>query len=199
MSTLALDIAEPGDVDLVADLVTDSFDHMPVIRNLVAEPRRRREVVRGWYRLYIEHAIAGAGQVLIARGGKGAAVWFDRTSEFSEPEDYAKRLAELAGPDLHRFQHLDELMDAHHPDAPHWHLLFLAVHPDSWRQGLGSALMNYTHRQLDSHGIPAYLEATNDRNAKLYRWHGYQDMTPPTIPVTDGIDLYRMWRPAQTP
>jgi ribosomal protein S18 acetylase RimI-like enzyme len=196
-TTPALRIAGPRDIDTVADLVADAFDHLDVIHFLVPDPAQRATVSRDWYRLYVEHAIGGAGQVVMTEDGSAAAVWFDRTGEATEPDDYAKRLAELAGEHLERFEHLDRQMDANHPHDPHWHLLFLAVHPDRWSQGLGSTLMNYTHARLDADGTAAYLEATSEQNRRLYHRHRYTDMNPPTIAVSDTTGLYRMWRPAQ--
>jgi ribosomal protein S18 acetylase RimI-like enzyme len=197
ITTPALRIAGERDIDHVADLIADSFEHIGVIHFLVPDPGRRRSVTRDWYRLYVEHAIGGAGQVVITEDGTAAAVWFDRTGEASEPEAYEKRLADLAGEHLGQFQQLDRLMDANHPTDPHWYLLFLAVRPDRWSQGLGSALMTHTHAQLDAERIPAYLEATSEQNRRLYRRHGYTDMNPPTIEVADRANLYRMWRPVR--
>ena len=197
-TTAAPRIAGPGDIDTVADIVTDSFLHLEVIRFLVPDDARRRTVSRDWYRLYIAHAIHGAGQVVMIEDATAAAVWFDRTGEADEPEDYPEHLADLAGDDLPRFQHLDLQMEANHPTDPHWHLLFLAVRPGHWSQGLGSRLMDYTHGRLDAEGIPAYLEATGEQNRRLYQRHGYTDMTPPILPVTDDIVLHRMWRAPAT-
>ncbi|MFF5291894.1 GNAT family N-acetyltransferase [Paractinoplanes globisporus] len=194
-TTPDLRIATRADIDDVARLVADAFDHLDVIHWLVSDPDRRKPISRDWYRLYVEHAIGGAGQVVTTSDGLGAAVWFDRTGEISDPDDYAKRLAELAGDHLPRFLHLDQQMEAHHPADPHWHLLFLAVHPSRWSQGYGSALMDYTHARLDADRLAAYLEATSPQNRRLYRRHGYTDMTPPAIDVTDTIPLFRMWRP----
>lgn len=196
-STPALRLAGPDDVDLVADLIAHAFDTLAVIHYLVPDPDRRRPVTREWYRLYVAHAIGGAGQVVMTDDASAAAVWFDRTAEPSEPEDYAKHLADLAGDHLPQFEHLDRQMDAHHPNTPHWHLLFLAVHPNRWNQGLGSTLMNHTHTRLDAEGTAAYLEATGLDNRRLYHRHGYTDMNPPAIAVTDDVPLHRMWRPAQ--
>ncbi|WP_229070840.1 GNAT family N-acetyltransferase [Actinoplanes sp. DH11] len=193
----ALRLAGPGDVDTVADIVAEAFLQLAVIAYLVPDPARRRTVSRDWYRLFIEHAIDGAGQVVMTEDATAAAIWFDRTGDVTEPHDYAKRLAELAGDDLPRFQHLDHQMDTHHPGHRHWHLLFLAVRPENWRHGLGSALMEHTHRQLDADGIAAYLEATNEENRLLYQSHSYSTMSPATIPVTPGTVLHRMWRPAR--
>nr|WP_221383163.1 GNAT family N-acetyltransferase [Actinoplanes polyasparticus] len=190
----ALRNATEPDVDLVADIVADAFLHLDVIRYLVPNPQRRRPVSRAWYRLYIAHAINGAGHVILTADGSAAAVWFDRTREPTEPDDYTARLAEITGDDLPRFQHLDAQMDAHHPTGAHWHLLFLAVHPSQWGQALGSQLMAHTHQRLDADGIPAYLEATNPQNQRLYHHHGYTDMTPLEIPVGDSEPLLRLWR-----
>lgn len=192
-----LRIAGPGDIDTVADIVATAFHHLAVIRYLVPDDDSRLKATREWYELYIEHAINGAGQVVMTSDATAAAVWFDRTVPFTEPPNYATHLAALAGHDLGRFQHLDRQMDAHHPHDPHWHLLFLAVDPEWWGEGLGSALMNYTHGRLDARGTAAYLEATDERNRKLYRRHGYMDMSPPTIPISGVTVLYRMWRPAR--
>ena len=192
----ALRVAGAGDIDRVADIVADSFLHLEAIRFLVPDDARRRPVSRAWYRLFAAHAIDGAGQVVMTEDGSAAAVWFDRTGAAGEPDGYAENLAALAGDDLPRFQELDREMDAHHPGDPHWHLLFLAVHPDRWNQGLGNQLLDYSHRRLDASGLPAYLEATSPQNQRLYQRHGYRDMSPATLALSDGTVLYRMWRPA---
>ncbi|MFC7527556.1 GNAT family N-acetyltransferase [Actinoplanes sp. GCM10030250] len=189
-----LHVAGPGDIDWVADIVADAFLHLDVIAYLVPDERRRRAVSRAWYRLYIAHAIGGAGEVVMTADGSAAAVWFDRTRPFTEPDGYVAHLADLAGDDLPRFQYLDAQMDFYHPGLAHWHLLFLAVRPDRWNQGLGSLLMGHTHRRLDADVVPAYLEATSEQNRRLYQRHGYTEMSVPTIAVADDIVLYRMWR-----
>jgi hypothetical protein len=86
-TTAAPRIAGPGDIDTVADLVADAFDHLDVIHYLVPDPAQRRTVSRDWYRLYVEHAISGAGRVVMTDDGSAAAVWFDRTGEATEPDD----------------------------------------------------------------------------------------------------------------
>jgi GNAT superfamily N-acetyltransferase len=41
-------------------------------------------------------------------------------------------------------------------------------------QGLGSLLLAHTLAQTDALGLPAYLEATSDRNVPLYQRHGFE-------------------------
>ncbi|PRY30520.1 GNAT family N-acetyltransferase [Pseudosporangium ferrugineum] len=187
-----------ADALVAADIVADAFDPLGVIRFLVPDPARRRPVSRAWYELHVQHAIDGAGRVVLTADDSAVAVWFDRTGESSEPGNYAKRLAALVGADLPQFEHLDRQMENNHPHDPHWHLLFLAVRRGRQRQGLGSMLLHHTHEWLDAQGHAAYLEATDENNEKLYATHGYQPMTPPGIRIADGVPpLRRMWRPAR--
>ncbi|GAB3810619.1 GNAT family N-acetyltransferase [Micromonospora zhanjiangensis] len=188
-------VTDADDVRLAADLIARSFDHLDANHYLVPDPDRRLPVMRDFFHLLTAHAADGAGEVLLTADRSATAVWFDRTAEPSAPADYEQRLADLAGPHLHRFTELDELFDGNHPEEPHWHLAFLAVEPARWGQGLGSALMRQTHTRLDEQGLAAYLEATNPDNQRVYRRHGYAEMTPSAIRLTDGTPFYRMWRP----
>ena len=43
--------------------------------------------------------------------------------------------------------------------------------------------------------MPAYLEATNEDNIRLYERHGYQRMAPFDIRLPDDTPFFRMWRP----
>jgi GNAT superfamily N-acetyltransferase len=187
-----------GDAELyaAADLIALSFDHLDANRYLVPEATDRLPVMRHFFHILVEHAADGNGEVLRTDDGSAVAVWFDRTREPVEPRDYEQRLKNGAGHYVERFDALDTLLETHHPDEQHWHLAFLAVHPQRWGTGLGSALMQHTHDRLDRQGAPAYLEATNDDNRRVYRRHGYEDMQPGVIELPDGTPFYRMWRPA---
>jgi ribosomal protein S18 acetylase RimI-like enzyme len=183
----------------VGALISYSFDHLDADAYLVPDPSRRLEVLADFFTLLTEQAYRqGRVDVIDAPGDDGfraAAVWFDRTRDLPDPlPDDERRMEELAGPWLDRFGALDELFEKHHPTEPHWHLAFLAVHPDHQSHGLGSALMTSVHDELDAAGIPQYLEATNQNNIRLYRRSGYADMSPFEILLPDGTPFFRMWR-----
>jgi len=186
---------DAGDIAASADLIALSFDHLAANHYLVPDERQRLSVMREFFFLLTEHAANGAGEVLLTEDGAGTAVWFDRTTEPTEPDGYEERMTAAAGEFIGRFNELDLLFEKNHPTPPHWHLAFLAVHPDRWGHGLGGALMDHTHARLDAAGVPAYLEATNPDNQRVYRRHGYQDMNPFAILLADGTPFYRMWRP----
>jgi GNAT superfamily N-acetyltransferase len=68
---------------------------------------------------------------------------------------------------------LFEQMGELHPSAEVWYLPLIGVDLVAQGRGLGSALLRHTLATCDSHGLPAYLEATNPRNRDLYARHGF--------------------------
>jgi GNAT superfamily N-acetyltransferase len=187
--------------------IARSFDHLDADHYLIPDPERRLAAMSEFFAVLTEHAGAGAGRVLETSDRHAVAVWFDRTVEPTEPED-GQRIEKAAEQYAERFAELDEAFEAVHPTEPHWHLAFLAVDPGYQSHGLGTALMEHFHQWLDELGLPAYLEATNADNQRVYRRNGYVDMTPSEIVIgepqnngggkVEGAIFYRMWRPAPT-
>lgn len=190
--------ARPEEAADVGLLISRSFLHLDANAYLVPPLDDRLPVMADFFTLLTEHAF-DHGKVDVIDGAEGAglvatAVWFDRTGDAPEPERYEQRLEALAGDYLDRFQALDVLFEKHHPVEDHWHLAFLAVLPEHRSHGLGGDLMSRTHDELDRAGVPAYLEATNQNNVRLYRRHGYADMMPFEMLLPDGTPFFRMWR-----
>ncbi len=186
------------EIPAVGELISLSFDDLAPNRYLVPRPAERTPLLAEFFTLLSEVA-AAYGRIDVIDGPDGlaaAVVWFDYTRPIPDPDGLDKRLAALAGPYRSRFDALGELLAAHHPHEPHWHLAFLAVHPTRQGAGLGSALMRRTHAELDRAGVPAYLEGTNEDNVRLYRRAGYRDMNPCGIYLPDGSPFFRMWRRA---
>lgn len=187
--------ATEAELPAVGQLIALSFDHLEQNASLVPDPAARLRVMGDFFTMLTVHApLCGKVDVIDDPDGglAAAAVWFDRTRELPEIADYDDRLAALAGQWLPNFQALDEIFDKNHPHDPHWHLAFLAVHPTRQSHGLGGTLMDSTHEDLGR--TPAYLEATNEDNIRLYRRYGYKDMTPFDIRLPDNTPFYRMWR-----
>ena len=61
-----------------------------------------------------------------------------------------------------------------HPHEPHWYLPLIGVDPAYQGRGLGSALLSHAAAMADEAGLPAYLEATNLNNRRLYERHGFE-------------------------
>ena len=73
------------------------------------------------------------------------------------------------------------------------HLAILAVRPDRQGQGTGTALLHAHHAILDTEGIVAYLEASDERTRGIYLRHGYADYGNP-ITLVGGPSMYPMVR-----
>jgi GNAT superfamily N-acetyltransferase len=78
------------------------------------------------------------------------------------------------------------------PAGSYWYLQFMGVAPAWQGQGLGSALMAPVLARCDREGVRAYLDATSERNKRLYERHGFEAEEPFAPP--GGPPLWPMWR-----
>jgi GNAT superfamily N-acetyltransferase len=190
----------PVDTGEITELVATAMGDGPVARWLHTDPEVRRREGPRYFAIFVEHAVR-FGEVYATSDAAtgmltGVALWFPFTSLIPPPDDYDRRLKEVAGSAFDRARELDAAMEAHHPVEPHHYLAFLAVHPEHRNRGVGSALLDRHHARLDDAGLPAYLEANDPRNRDLYLRHGYVPRATITLP--DGPPLWAMWRAPMT-
>lgn len=185
--------AAPEDAPQVARLIATAFAPLAAVNWLLPEPSVRPQIMTADFLILVEHALKH-GHVDVIDQSRAAAVWFDRTVEVPEPEDYDRRLTGACGEWTDRFRVLDELFEENHPEEPHHHLALLAVDPARQGGGLGSALLRHHHAALDGAGTAAYLEASSPASRDLYLRHGYE--LRETFALPDGTEFWPMWRPA---
>jgi ribosomal protein S18 acetylase RimI-like enzyme len=65
-------------------------------------------------------------------------------------------------------------IERRHPRGAHYYFSNIGVAPEAQGRGLGSKLMCPTLDRCDKEGLPAYLEASSERNAALYERLGFQ-------------------------
>ena len=189
--------AGEADIGVLAQVIADAFFSLDVCRWLISDGPARRAAFPGYFRLYVEHAIAD-GLVQTTPDRDAAALWIPGDGPTAPPEEYAGLLAAITGPYLGRFLAFDEQLDRHHPSgAFHEHLAILAVRPDRQGRGIGTTLLGARHAELEDQGIPAYLEASDERTRRLYLAHGYADRGSP-IALADDVRMYPMWREPRT-
>lgn len=75
---------------------------------------------------------------------------------------------------------------------PHYYLFLLGTRPESQGHGLGSSLMAPVLERCDRDRVPAYLEATSERNVPLYLRHGFE--VTAEIQIPGGPKMWPMWR-----
>jgi ribosomal protein S18 acetylase RimI-like enzyme len=84
------------------------------------------------------------------------------------------RFASVFGARLPRAVGLLTVMERRHLRGPHYYFANIGVAPAAQGRGLGSRLMGPTLDRCDEEGLPAYLEASSERNARLYERLGFQ-------------------------
>ena len=84
-------------------------------------------------------------------------------------------------------------MERKHLREPHLYVPYVGVAPEAQGAGLGTRLLGRTLERADAAALPAYLEATSERNAALYERLGFEHLGAFT--VLGSPPLWPMRRP----
>eukprot|EP00029_Vermamoeba_vermiformis_P000376 TRINITY_DN10428_c0_g1_i1.p1 TRINITY_DN10428_c0_g1~~TRINITY_DN10428_c0_g1_i1.p1 ORF type:complete len:203 (+),score=24.47 TRINITY_DN10428_c0_g1_i1:9-617(+) len=76
----------------------------------------------------------------------------------------------------------------------YYYIYFLAVDPDHQGQGLGSKLLKEITAKADAENCPVLLEASSERNRKLYISHGFEEFDVFTMQDDPSVKLWLMLR-----
>ena len=189
--------AAAADRERIARILGAAFVEDPVFSFLLPPAMSRRQA--RLQRLFALEAARSEqrGGTWIADGDAGASVWFPpgqwRSTTWEDVRD-APSWVRVFGRQARLGQQVRSDMEAHHRPLPdHWYLLYAGVAPGRQGQGVGSALLRPVLEECDRTGIPAYLEATCERNRALYARHGFVAREPLRLPA-DGPTLLPMWR-----
>jgi GNAT superfamily N-acetyltransferase len=189
--------ADAADLDILSLVIAEALHDLAPSRWLIADPAARYEILPGYFRLLVEHAMT-SGVVHTTPDRTAAALWIHAGEDGStQPPDYGERLAAATSPWTSRFLAFDAALDRHHPaSVPHHHLAILAVSPERQGRGTGTALLRAYHQMLDHHArVPAYLEAADLRTRQIYLRHGYVLRSNAPFYLPDGgPPMWPMWR-----
>jgi GNAT superfamily N-acetyltransferase len=181
--------ATAADLPDVTDTLALAFYDDPVVTWIIDDGPRRLQLLPGFFGAIAESYLAYSETYLVDEGAS-AAVWAPPGAEDDERlpaqlggvvEENAERLFEILG-----------LMEEKHPVEPHYYLFLLGTRPERQGGGLGSSLMAPVLQACDREGVPAYLEATSERNKQLYLRHGFE--VTGEIPLPGGPTMWHMWR-----
>ncbi|MEZ5891675.1 MAG: GNAT family N-acetyltransferase [Parvularculaceae bacterium] len=187
---LALDDAEEA-----ADILAEAFAEDPVMNWMFGNTRVFRTVFRELARgAYLRD---GFGHVA---AGKAATLWLPAGVPLKLRRLNELRLALAAlghcGPGaIGRAFAAADVMEAHHPEMPHYYLFAVGVAPSAQGKGHGGRIIREGLKRADADGEPAYLESSNPRNDPLYERLGFEAIAP--LPMPAGSPrLLGMLRPA---
>ncbi|RDI65238.1 GNAT family N-acetyltransferase [Nocardia pseudobrasiliensis] len=95
---------------------------------------------------------------------------------------------------LRRLAALTEIMaDTHPAEYPHRYLQVIVTLPEYRGRGAGAAIVTERAKAAADAGMPAYLEASTERSARLYARCGFTQVGAPIPLPEDGPTLRPMW------
>ena len=186
--------ATPADAHGLSSSLASAFRDDPIFRWCMPDTHQRDQHLGAWFRVVVD-ALLEHEETYCTDDATGAALWVP-PEVAALTEEQGERLgavtADMGDVGLGRMAALSETMEANHPHDPHLYLWFAGVHATRQGQGWGSRLLAARLERADEEAVPAYLEATSERNRALYERHGFEVIGELTV---DGSPtMWQMWR-----
>jgi GNAT superfamily N-acetyltransferase len=184
------------DIQRLKTVLAEAFFDDPVFGWLMPEDGKRLTRLRLYFGIELRHFALARGRVWTTSDLAGAALTLP-PGAWRAPLRTTLMEGRAFGIHLSRAARIGAAMEWRHtlkPRGPHYYVRDIGVHPDMQGKGLGSALLRPTLERCDEEGLPAYLEASSERNAALYERHGFRLLRE--LSVGDSPPLRLMLRPA---
>lgn len=175
--------ARANETQSVASVLTEAFVDEAGLNYWLRQGDAKTAVRRRFFNAAVGDVIHKERELWLAEADgapAGAAIWLkpgDHAFAFTPLQQFLTTplFISIAGFEgMKRAQELGEALNSHHPKQKHAHLVFLGVALSAQGRGVGSAILKQTLAPLDARGVTAYLECTTERNAALYKRHGFE-------------------------
>ena len=186
--------ARPADASALSGTLASAFRDDPVFTWCLPDAHLRDQHLASWFRVVVD-ALLGHDETYCVDDAAGAALWVP-PGVAALTEEQGERLgavtASMGDQGLGRTAALSSLMEENHPHDTHLYLWFAGVHANRQGQGWGGRLLKSRLTRADQQGLPAYLEATSERNRSLYERHGFE--VTGVLSVDGSPPMWQMWR-----
>lgn len=196
---VAIRTAGEDDRDLVVRLLDEAFQNDPVSGWVFPGAEYRRVTHHRLMAAFTDATLAD-GRVDLVEDGSACALWLSVPAQdpghggAAEGEDEFAELRRAVDADNERVEMIGRLTAGIHPQGrTHEYLWMIGVAPGRQGEGLGTALIGSVLDRCDREGRAAYLEASSERSAVLYRRLGFEHLGEP-LRLPDGPLMYPMWR-----
>jgi GNAT superfamily N-acetyltransferase len=164
----------------VSAALAGAFYDDPVFAWLLPNAGRRMVALKRFFaiearRIVLRHELSVAGQerddlvgvaLVLPPGGWRTPVRVQAA--------YGPEYVRVFGPRLPRALGVLTQMERRHPRHAHYYLPYIGVVAAAQGQGLGTSMLRPVLDRCDDEGLPAYLEASNPRCARLYERVGFR-------------------------
>jgi GNAT superfamily N-acetyltransferase len=180
----------------VAHVLAAAFTDDPVLGWMLPDAASRPAALRRFFTIEGRSRILPLGSSVVAREEAGEILaaalvvppghanpgpWFQVRHGLGYGRVFGRHLARAA--------RLQNALTRAHPATPHMYLFAIGVRPDAQGQGIATAMLGPTLAHCDAEGLPAYLEATRPRNARLYRRLGFETDDVLSVEDAPGLEL----------
>jgi len=188
-------LAAKAESGAAAEILARAFARDPVLTAFFQEDPIDTARLARYFELECRVGFAGYGEVWLDDDRLGAALW-RRPGGYPEPlRVQLGMLPRYIRTFPRGFLRASRAMTAvarQHPKKPHWYLMAVGVVHEATGQGRGSALLEPVLQRCDVEGVPAYLEASREDNARLYARLGFEQRDE--IEIFEGVRVRPMWR-----
>jgi ribosomal protein S18 acetylase RimI-like enzyme len=197
VTTPAIRKADRADVSALASALARAFDDDPVMAWLFPDPAGRKRTLPRFFSAHLTKIVLPHGEVYTTGDVAGGALWEPPGKWRLGMRGQLRMLPNfirLFGRRLGVASRGLNLVEALHPQEPHWYLAVLGTDPARQGHGIGSALMIPVLEHCDREGMPAYLESSKESNIAFYSRHGFK--VTGEIRLPGGPLVWPMWRPS---
>jgi GNAT superfamily N-acetyltransferase len=196
MDGLGARSATPADTGEIVATLAGAFDADPLWSWAFPDDEKRPGQYEAFFGLFIESAIPN-GWAWTLDQAAAVAVWTppgkSELSEEAEAELEPFLTAELGAHAEAVLQVFESFESAYPEGQDFYYLSLLGTHPDYRGRGLGMSLLAANLAQIDTEGMPAYLESSNPANNARYEHLGFKPRTEFSTPEGDHT-VTTMWR-----
>jgi GNAT superfamily N-acetyltransferase len=165
--------ATAEDVHRLKIVLAEAFFEDPVLGWLMPDDTKRRVRLRRFFAIELRHMALARGCVWTTSDLTGAALSLP-PGAWRVPLRVTLLEGTAFGVRLSRAARLGAAMEWRHVRESHYYVRDVGVLPPMQGKGLGGALLRPTLDRCDREGLPAYLEASSERNAALYERLGFR-------------------------
>ncbi len=165
------------DLAPLASALAAAFNDDPVFERLLPNDRTRLNGLRRYFHIELRAVGLARGSVWTTDDLAGAAISTGPGMWRLPPRAFALHGAGFSRAFRLRLPRAVTLLarvESRHVRGPHHYFAAIGVAPERQGQGLGRRLMAPTLELCDKAALPAYLEASSERNAALYERLGFR-------------------------
>lgn len=165
--------AVPEDVHRLKTAMADAFFEDPIFGWLMPNDAKRAARLHRYFAIELRHLALARGRVWTTTDLAGAALTLP-PGAWRAPLRVTLLEGGAFGVRLSRAARMAAAIELRHVREHHYYVRDVGVLPAMQGKGLGSALLAPTLNRCDRERLPAYLEASSERNAALYARLGFE-------------------------